>query len=85
MYLQYMSYCHDGSSGSRMSSSCDVGHTDRCQWSVISNLKRIKMVPLATLLGDQFYNASTGFSPLTKCINKYCKANKKSDNDQCLY
>ena len=49
------------------------------------------MVPVATLLGAQYYKASTGFSS----PNKYCTTNiatltkkkspKKSDNNQCLY
>ena len=51
----------------------------------------LKMVPVATLLGAQYYKASTGFSS----PNKYCTTNiatltkinvrKKSDNSQCLY
>ena len=41
--------------------------------------KALKMVPVATLLGDQHYKAITGFS-LTKI-----KSPKKSDNNQCLY
>ena len=50
--------------------------------------KALKMVPVATLLGAQYYKASTGFS----FPNKYRTTNiatltniKKSDNNQCLY
>ena len=54
--------------------------------------KALKMVPVATLLGAQYYKASTGFSS----PNKYCttniatltkikKSEKKYDNSQCLY
>ena len=53
--------------------------------------KALKMVPLATLLGAQYYKASTGFSsPNTYRITniatlKNIKSPKKSDNNQCLY
>ena len=54
--------------------------------------KALKMVPVATLLGAQYYKASTGFSS----PNKYCTTNiatltknkspkNMSDNSQCLY
>ena len=50
------------------------------------------MVPVATLLGAQYYKASTGFSsPNKNCttniatLTKNKKSGKKSDNSQCLY
>ena len=55
--------------------------------------KGVKMVPVATLLGAQYYQASTGFSS----PYKYCTTNiatltknkspekKESDNSQYLY
>ena len=73
-----------------------VEHPLRDREVVGSNLgraipKALKMVPVATLLGAQYYKANTGFpSP-----NKYrttnnaaltkIKVRKKSDNNQCLY
>ena len=49
--------------------------------------KGLKMVPVATLLGAQYYKASTGFSSPNKyrTTNNKIKARKRSDNNQCLY
>ena len=48
--------------------------------------KALKMVPVATLVGNQHYKASPGFSSPNKYRNTYTKnKQKKSDNDQCLY
>ena len=53
--------------------------------------KALKMVPVATLLGAQYYKASSGFSSPNKqrttiiaTLAKNPKKNK-SDNNQCLY
>ena len=51
--------------------------------------KALKMVPRATLLGAQHYNASTGFSsPNIYCttnIATLTKKKEKSVDNQCLY
>ena len=54
--------------------------------------KALKMVPVATLLGAQYYKATTGFSSPKKyrptniaTLTKIKKSEKKSDNNQCLY
>ena len=56
----------DSSSG-RASASCAVGQ-DGCRIDTWPRHTKdvIKMVPVATLLGAQYYKASTGFSSLTK-------------------
>ena len=53
--------------------------------------KALKMVPVATLLGAQYYKASTGFSSsyIYRTTNNATltkiKVRKKSDNNRCLY
>ena len=54
--------------------------------------KGVKMVLVATLLGAQYYKASTGFfSPDRYCttnfatLTKMKKVRKMSDDNQCLY
>ena len=49
--------------------------------------KALKMVPVATLLGAQYYKASTGFSSpnnIAQLTSLHYKS-KKSNNNQCLY
>ena len=55
------------SSSGRASASCAVGQ-DGCMIDTWPRHTKdvIKMVPVATLLGAQYYKASTGFSSLTK-------------------
>ena len=52
--------------------------------------KALKMIPVATLLGAQHYQARAGFSSPNKyCITNFAKhlqkKTKESDNNQCLY
>ena len=65
-------------------------------WEVVGSnpgraiLKALKMVPVATLLGAQYYKASTGFSSPNNVAqltlqHSHTKVRKKSDNNQCLY